>query len=101
MKLRLVACAFVSVLAAACNTASPVFMGIAAQTVTVERSTFDVRRKGESVELLRTNREAVFSLAGIVPRATKAVIQVTGCAPIAGTWTGDHAMMRVQIDCDT
>jgi hypothetical protein len=58
-----------------------------------------VRRKGDVVELLRTNPEAVFSLQSIVPRATDAVIEATGCDPRPGTWTGDHTMMRVQVDC--
>ncbi|MFT7106389.1 MAG: hypothetical protein ACJAVT_000908 [Yoonia sp.] len=35
-------------------------MGVAAQTVTLERSTFDLRQKGNRFEVIRTNREAVF-----------------------------------------
>jgi hypothetical protein len=74
-------------------------MGIEAQTITVETSTFDVRRKENEVELIRTNTEAVFSLQAIIPRASIAVVEVTGCDPLPGTWSGDHAVMRVQIEC--
>ena len=74
-------------------------MGVEAQTVTVGPSTFDVRRKGATAELIRTNREAVFSLRGIIPRAAEAVTLATGCTAKDGTWTGDQAVMRVQLDC--
>jgi hypothetical protein len=84
---------------AACNTASLRFIGVEAQTVTVDGSTLDVCRKGDRVELIRTNREVVFSLRNIVPRAAKAVIATTGCTPVPGTWSGDQAVMRVQVDC--
>jgi hypothetical protein len=84
---------------AACNTASPGFMGVEAQTVTVDGSTFDVRRKGSLVEVIRTNRELVLSLGGIIPRATEAVVTATGCTPKDGTWSGDPAVMRVRVDC--
>jgi hypothetical protein len=99
MKFQLVLCVLMAVSLGACNTPSPGFMGIEAQTVTVGSSTFDVRRRGDQVELLRTNPEAVFSLKGVLPRASDAVIQVTGCTPNPGTWIGDHNMMQVQIDC--
>jgi hypothetical protein len=69
------------------------------QTVTVASSTFDVRRKDELVEVIRTNREAVFSLRSIIPRAAQAVKEATGCTPRDGTWTGDQAVMRVAVDC--
>ncbi|WP_439154110.1 hypothetical protein [Yoonia sp.] len=99
MKTRRTGLAFLVLLLAACNTGSPGFFGVASQTVTVGPSTFAVRRKDDTVELVRTSPEKVFSLAGIVPRATEAVIMATGCAPRAGTWTGDHAVSRVHVDC--
>ena len=83
----------------ACNTASPGFMGVAAQTRTVDGSTFDVRRKGNQLEVIRTNRELVLSLGRIIPRASEAVVTATGCSPKDGTWSGDQAVMRVQVDC--
>ena len=84
---------------AACNTASPGFMGIEAETVTVEGSTFDVRRKDDVVELLRTSREFAPTLQSVVPQAAQAVILVTGCTPRAGTWSGEQTLMRVRVDC--
>jgi len=82
-----------------CNTGSPAFMAISAETVTIEESTFDVRRKDDYVELVRTNAEFGATLRTIIPRAGRAVTEVTGCTPVDGTWTGDAAMMRVAIDC--
>lgn len=99
MRFQLAGCFFVAVTLAACNSASPGFVGIAAQTVSIDGSTFDVRRKDNKVELIRTNREAVFSLRSVIPRATQAVVQATGCTPKNETWTGDPAMMQVQVDC--
>lgn len=99
MKTQRAGLAFLILLLAACNTGSPAFFGVAAQTVTVGPSTFQVRRKDDNVELVRTSPEKVFSLAGIVPRATEAVILVTGCSPRPATWVGDHAVSQVQIDC--
>ncbi|WP_322891965.1 MULTISPECIES: hypothetical protein [unclassified Yoonia] len=86
-------------LLAACNSGTAGFMGVPAQTVTVAQSTFDVRRKDDLVEVVRTNREAVFSLTAIIPRAEQAVVAATGCAPRPGTWTGDQVVARVRIDC--
>jgi predicted small secreted protein len=99
MRYQLAGTILVAASLAACNTASPGFMGADVQTVTVDGSTFDVRRKGDRVELIRTNREAVFSLRSIVPLAAEAVVAATGCAPKDGTWTGDQAVMRVRVDC--
>lgn len=99
MKTSCIVLVMMTLTLAACNTGSPGFLGVAPQTVTVGPSTFAVRRKGDKVELVRTSPEAVFSLAGIVPRATEAVILATGCTPRPGTWSGDHAVSRVQVDC--
>lgn len=74
-------------------------MGAQKQTVTVDGSTFDVRRKDDKVEVIRTNMEAVFSLRSMIPRASEAVKQATGCTPKDGTWTGDQAVMHVRVDC--
>lgn len=99
MRYRLAGTVLVAVSLAACNSGSPRFMGAEARTVTVEGSTFVVRRKDDRVELIRTNREAVFWLRSLVPRAGQAVVQATGCDPKDGTWTGDPAMMQVQVEC--
>ena len=82
-----------------CSSGTPDFFGVPAETVTVAQSTFAVRRKDDQVEVVRTSREAVFSLAAIIPRAEQAVSAVTGCTPRPGTWTGDQAVARVRIDC--
>lgn len=99
MRYQLAGCILVAASLGACNSPSFGFMGVDVQAVTVEGSTFDVRRKGDHIELIRTNREAVFSLRAIIPRAARAVTDATGCTPKDGTWTGDQAVMRVQVDC--
>ncbi len=99
MRIRLPVFVFVAVSLGACNTPSVGFMGVPAQTVTVKGSTFDVRRKGNKAELIRTNMEATFSLRALIPRAAQAVVLATGCAPVDGTWSGDHALMQVTLDC--
>ncbi len=99
MRNQLAGCILVAASLGACNSPSVGFMGVNAQTVTIEGSTFDVRRKDDKVEVIRTNREAVFSLRAIIPRAAKAVIAATGCTPEDGTWAGDQAVMRVRVDC--
>ena len=95
-------CASVLVLVftAACNTPSPSFMGADAQTITVDGSTFDLRRKEDRVELIRTNQEIAFGIQDVLPKAAEAVRRLTGCTPVPGTWEGDAAMMRVEIDCN-
>ena len=82
-----------------CNTASPAFRGIPAQTVTVGPSVFDVRRQGNQVELLRTNTEYAPTFNSIIPRASQAVVMATGCTPRAGTWEGEQTLMQVSVDC--
>ncbi|MGJ8622685.1 MAG: hypothetical protein ACSHW1_07895 [Yoonia sp.] len=99
MRFQLVGCILVAAALSACNTPSMAFMGVPAKTVTVDGSTFDVRRKDNQAELIRTNAQAVFSLRAIIPRAAQAVKMVTGCTPVDGTWAGDQAMMQVALDC--
>ncbi len=84
---------------AACDTASADFKDIPATTVTVAQSTFDVRQKGTSVELIRTNAEFAPNLAAVVPRATIAVERATGCVPRSHTWSGEQTIMQVEVDC--
>lgn len=99
MYLRVLCGAIVVVTLTGCNTPSPAFLGEEVATVTIEGSTFAVRQSGARAELIRTNQEAVFSLRQIIPRASKAVQVATGCDPLPETWTGDQAVMRVDIDC--
>ena len=99
MRNQLAGCILVAASLSACNSPSVGFMAAQKQTVTVDGSTFDVRRKDDKVEVIRTNMEAVFSLRAILPRAAVAVRQATGCTPKDGTWVGDQAVMHVTVDC--
>lgn len=91
--------AIITTLITGCNSGSMDFMGVESQTVTVGQSTFNVRRLNGRVELVRTNPEFLTSLSQIIGRASVAVEETTGCTPRPGTWTGDQAMMQVEIDC--
>ena len=84
---------------AACDTPSPAFKGIPAQTVTVGQSVFEVRQSGTQVELLRTNTEYAPTFASIIPRATQAVVIATGCTPRPQSWEGEQTLMQVEVDC--
>lgn len=83
----------------ACNTPSVEFRGLPAQTVTVGKSVFEVRRAGNTVELLRTNMEYAPTFNSIIPRATQAVQMATGCTARPNSWTGEQTLMQVEVDC--
>jgi len=84
---------------AACNTPSPAFKGVPAQTVTVGQSVFEVRQSGAQVELLRTNTEYAPTFSSIIPRASQAVVMATGCTPRPQSWEGEQTLMQVEVDC--
>lgn len=84
---------------AGCNSPSPAFRGVPAETVTVGQSVFEVRHSGSQVELIRTNMEYAPTFASIIPRATQAVVMATGCTPRPQSWTGEQTLMQVEVDC--
>lgn len=84
---------------AACNTPGPGFRGLPPVRVTVGPSTFDVRRQGDLVELIRVTPEAVFTLRDLAPRAAAAVRQATGCALIPESLQGEATLMQGRIAC--
>lgn len=88
-----------TLLLAGCDTPSPAFKDTPARTVTVGPSTFDVRKQGSKVELVRTNTEYAPTFKSIIPRASQAVRMATGCTPRPQSWTGEQTMMQVEVDC--
>ena len=84
-------------LLAACNTAGPHFRGLPATTVTVDRSTFDVRVNGRLAEALRTNPEYAPRFGPIRHRAAKAMELVSGCT--VKEVRGDQAQATGLLDC--
>ena len=89
---------FLLVLAlAACNTPTENFRGIVPMRVTVDGSTFDIRRRGDLAEAIRVNMEYAPHLGPIEGRAARAMAQATGCRVIRVT--GDQALLLGRLDC--
>jgi hypothetical protein len=82
---------------AACNTPGPRFRGLAATTVTIEGSTFDVRVNGRLAEALRTNSDYAPRFGPIRDRAKQAMELVSGC--VVKEVRGDQALATGILDC--
>lgn len=80
-----------------CNTAGPHFRGLAATSVTVDGSTFDVRVRGELAEAIRTNMEYAPRFGPIQERAGLAMAMVSGCE--VREVRGDQAQATGILDC--
>lgn len=83
----------------ACNTPSAEFQGIEPQIVNVAQSTFEVRVNGNAAEALRTNSEYSPSMSYVADRATTAIEHASGCTVLAGSLSGDPAMVRADLSC--
>ncbi|TCO69963.1 hypothetical protein [Rhodovulum euryhalinum] len=81
---------------AACDSPSPDFGGLPGTRVTVDGSTFAVRRKGNTAQAIRLNREW---RAGVMARGFIAIEQATGCEVRPGTLSGDPAVIYARITC--
>jgi len=86
-------------LMAACNSPHPAFMGVQAQEVEVQGSTFQVRIKGDMAEVIRTNFEYVPKIGEIFPKAAAAIEIASDCQVVPNSMKGDPALMMAQLDC--
>lgn len=84
-------------LAAACDTPSPGFRGVAPVRITVGKSTFDIRVDGNRAEAIRLNREWALRLEAVAPRAVAAIEKVSGCT--VTKLDGDQALMFARLKC--
>lgn len=82
----------------ACGGPSPYFRGIAPVRVTVDGSTFDLRRKGRLMEAVRRNPEYAPRLGPVAERAAVAMTRVSGCA--VKEVRGDPALILGILACD-
>ncbi|SEP14974.1 hypothetical protein SAMN04490248_12940 [Salinihabitans flavidus] len=82
---------------AACNTPSPHFRGAEVTRITVQGSTFDVRRRGRLAEAIRVNPQYAPRLGAVARRAETAIEQVTGC-PVREL-RGDAAVVLGILKC--
>lgn len=89
---------FIAVLAglAACDAPGPDFAGHQAARVTVEGSTFSVRRAGDEAQAIRLNMER---RRGVMARAVRAIEIGTGCEIRPGSVTGDPAVIYARLTC--
>lgn len=81
---------------AGCESPGPQFAGHPATRVTVEGSTFAVRRHGDAAQAIRLNREY---RKGIMLRAYRAIEIGTGCAIRPGSLSGDPAVVYAKLTC--
>ncbi len=85
------------VLLAACDGPTPHFAGIAPVMVTMDGSTFAVRRRADLAEAVRTNSQYAPRMGPIANRAARAITQVTGCK--VRDVRGDQAVVLARLDC--
>ena len=72
-------------------------MGVPAQRISVDGSTFDVRQDGAAAQALRVNHQWPARRDVVFPRAGAAIRAVTGCK--LRRMTGDVAMVRASLSC--
>jgi len=83
---------------AGCDGPSPHFRGIAPVRMTVDGSTFDLRRRGRLMEAVRLNPEYAPRLGPVAARASVAMTRISGCA--VKELRGDAALVLGILDCD-
>lgn len=79
-----------------CDSPGPDFGGLPGTRVTVDGSTFAVRRKGNTAQAIRLNMER---RAGVMARGFLAIELATGCEVRPGTLTGDPAVIYAKLSC--
>ncbi|MBE1295147.1 hypothetical protein [Phycobacter azelaicus] len=80
-----------------CAVSSSHFQGIEPVRVTVEGSTFDLRRRGTLVEAIRVNPQYAPRLGPLRQRASRAMALASGCDV---DWVmGDQAVLLGRLSC--
>ncbi|MGC9419584.1 MAG: hypothetical protein ACP5EN_11510 [Rhodovulum sp.] len=80
----------------ACDSPGPGFGALPGTRVTVDGSTFAVRRNGNTAQAIRLNMER---RAGVMARGFVAIEQATGCQVRPGTLSGDPAVIYAKLTC--
>ena len=83
---------------AACDVAGPGFYDAQKTVVTVEESTFTLRRQGDMIESIRTNMEIFPLFKDVGRKAGIAAERWTGCK--AAWIVGDPSVQRIGLSCD-
>ncbi len=85
----------------ACDSPSLSMHQAAVARVSVAGSTFAVRRAGDRIEALRISPEPVPDKRDTLLKAFVAIRGVTGCDVREGSLSGDQAVVRAELDCDS
>ncbi|MCV6823225.1 MULTISPECIES: hypothetical protein [Halocynthiibacter] len=86
-------------LIAGCDSPHPKMMGVKAQEITVEGSTFRVRTKGEIAEAIRVGFVPFSEHAQIPMRAVVAMEEASGCDVDQRSVKGDPALIVARLKC--
>lgn len=82
----------------ACNTPGPQMRDAPLNRVTAGQDTFDMRRKGDVIQAIRTNARFLPRDDEVAENASAAMEQLTGCKV---AWlTGDPALMWAGLSCN-
>lgn len=97
---RLGSLGLVLVFLTACSSSHPAFMGVEAQVIEVQGSTFQVRIRDQAAEAIRTNFEYVPKIGDTFPKAKIAMEIASGCSVVPDSMKGDPALMVAKLKCD-
>lgn len=82
-----------------CDMPEMSMVGVPAQVITVQGSTFSVYIRGTEAEAIRTNFEYGSKAKGVMQRGYIAIQAVSGCDIIPGSFGGDPARMVARLTC--
>lgn len=87
--------------AAGCDIPAPAFLGGPVQEVTVDDSRFRVfmRHGSRQIEAHRISVEMLPSLVLTLENAFRAIEISTGCQIVPGSFSGDQAIIKAEVDC--
>ncbi len=87
------------VLLAACASPSVQYLGSEGVPVDVGASRYTVFRKGDNVQVIRTNPVLLPNRNQVFTEAALAIHRATGCDVRRNSLTGDQAVINAQLDC--
>jgi hypothetical protein len=87
----------VMLLLAGCAAPTSGFRGAVASEVVIEGSRFQIYRKGDQAQAVRTNRQFAPRIGPLAGRAAVAMQQVTGCR--VTDMAGDAAVLVARLSC--
>ncbi|MEP2781623.1 MAG: hypothetical protein ABJO67_00670 [Pseudoruegeria sp.] len=99
--MRIHSCLVLISLLSACSSPTLQYVGESAQSVSRDGLTYSVRQKGDAVEVVRSGLRLRPNQVDIAKHMRAAAEQVTGCAMKDGSFSGDVAVGRFEVQsCD-